>query len=150
MSSASVDSAGIAVAPLMVIEALAVEPVPPFVELTTLVVLFAVPGVLLVMFTIAVHVTPGLSVEPLKVIVDAPATAVNVALGQFVVALAGDATVIPDGNVSVKLIPLSATRFAAGFPSVNVSVVVPPAFIDEAPNAFAIVGAPDTVSVAVA
>jgi hypothetical protein len=151
-SSTIVDSAGIALngADLTVTDALAVEPVPPFVELTLPVVLFAVPGVLLVMLSTAVHVTPGLMVAPLKVIVDAPATGAKVALGQFVVALGGDATVMPAGSVSLKLMPLSGTEFAAGFPSVNVSVVVPPAFIDAAPNAFAIVGAPLTVNVAVA
>ena len=146
----TLEIAGAAAAAVTPNVALAVEPVPPFVELTAPVVLFAVPGVLLVTFTVAVHDVPGLIVAPLKERVDAPAAGANVAPLQFVVAPAGDATVIPDGKVSLKLTPLSAAGFAPEFPSVNVSVVVPPALIDPAPNAFAIAGGPSTDSVAVA
>jgi hypothetical protein len=141
-----VGGAAAAVTPNVV---LAVEPVPPFVELTAPVVLLALPGVLLVTFTVAVHVVPGLMVAPLKERVDAPDAGANVAPLQFVVAPAGDATVKPDGKESLKLTPLSASGFAPEFPSVNVSVVVPPALIDAAPNAFAIVGGPSTDTLAV-
>jgi hypothetical protein len=130
--------------------ALAVEPVPPFVEVTAPVVLLALPGVLLVTFTVAVHVVPGLIVAPLKERADAPDAGANVALLQFVVAPAGDATVMPEGKVSVKLTPLSASGFAPEFPSVKVRVVVPPAAIETAPKSFEIVGGPSTDSVAVA
>jgi len=109
-SSTQVESVGTPVAGLTVIDAVAVDPVPPFAEVTAPVVLFAVPGVLLVTFTVAVQVTPGLIVAPLNEIVDAPATGANAGAPlQFVVAPAGDATVIPDGRESVKLTPVSAT-----------------------------------------
>jgi len=127
---------GFTVAAFTLSDALAVEPVPPFVELTGPVVLFATPVVLLVTFTVAVHDVPTLIVAPLNEIVDAPAAGANVAPLQLVVAPAGEATVMPAGRESLKLTPVSASGFAPEFPSVNVNVVVPPALIDDAPNAF--------------
>jgi hypothetical protein len=141
---------GVTVAGVTDNDALAVEPVPPLVELTASVVLFAVPVVLVVTFRVAVQLVLLLIVAPLKEMVDAPATGANVAPLQFVVAPAGDPTVMPDGKVSLKLTPVSATGFAAGLPSANVSVVVPPAMIEDAPNAFEIVGGPRTTKIAVA
>src|ERR1035437_3956560 len=122
-------------------EALDVLPVPPLVD-ETVTLLFLMPDVVPVTFTVTVHVFPGVAiVPPVSDTLPDPATAVP---PHVVVKPLGDATTRPAGKVSVNAIPLSAVPFAAGFVIVNVSEVVPFNETAAAPNALFIVGGATT------
>jgi hypothetical protein len=89
------------------------------------------------------------SVPPLRLTEKPPATAVAVP-PHVVVSALGVATTRPDGRVSVKDTPASATVFAAGLVIVSVRLVVPLTGMELAPNALAMLGDAITVTVAVA
>src|SRR5580692_1352025 len=91
------------------------------------------------MFTAKVHDASAARLAPERVTLFEPAAAVIAPPPQLPVNPLGDDTISPDGNGSVKPMPLSATD-AFGFDRVKVSDVVP--FNDTllAPKAFAIVG----------
>lgn len=101
----------------------AVLPVPPFVELTALVVSAYCPEYPIA-FTVTVHELFAATEPPVKLTELPPATAVAVPPQVFTNPL-GVATQIPDGNEFVKAAPVSAELLAAGFVNVNVSVLVP-------------------------
>src|SRR5260370_8462635 len=117
--------------------AVAVLPVPPFVEETLPVVLMKFPDAVPVMFTVTVQVLLAATVPPVNEMLPEPATAVAVPPQRLVSPL-GVATTSPAGNVSVKATPVSATALAGGLVMVNVSEVVPFSGIAAPPNAFAI------------
>jgi hypothetical protein len=127
--------------------AVAVFPVPPFVEETAPVVFTKLPDAVPVTFTVNVQVLLTATVPPVSDTLPDPATAVATP-PQVLVSPFGVATTIPAGNVSVKATPVSATAFAAGFVIVNVSEVVPLSGIFAAPNALAIVGGVTTLTLA--
>jgi hypothetical protein len=127
--------------------AVAVFPVPPFVELTLPVVLVNWPEAVPVTFTTSVHVVLTAIVEPVRETIPEPATAVAVPPQLFVNPL-GVATTIPAGSVSANATPVSAAVFAVGFEVENVSEVVPFSGIEAAPKALAIEGGASTVKLA--
>lgn len=77
-----------------------------------------------------------------------PATA-DVVPAQELVRPFGVATTRPEGKVSVKATPVSATGFAEGLVMVNVRDVTPPDAVLEAPKTFAMDGGATTVRDAV-
>jgi len=83
----------------------AVPPVPPFVEVTAPVVLFCAPAAVPVTFTEKLHEELAAKVEPDKLTLPNPATAVIVPPPQVPVSPFGVATTSPAGNVSLKAIP---------------------------------------------
>jgi len=106
-----------------------------------------VPGVVLVTFTPIWQLEFAPIDATLNDTLVLPAVTVfGVIVPQLLVSVAS-ASVIPFGNVSLKLTFVNADAFV--FVNVNVSDVVPPADIAAAPNAFAIVGGPRIVTVAV-
>lgn len=121
--------------------ALAVLPVPPFVELTLPVVLVNCPETAPVTVTLNWHwlfvamVAPERAMPVGAAVVRLPPHTLDVPL----------ATLRPAGNVSVNATPASATVLAAGLVRVNVSDVVPLRGIVEEPNDFAIEGGATTV-----
>jgi hypothetical protein len=129
--------------------ALAVFPVPPFVELTAPDTLGYVPRGP-VTFTEKVHEAPAASVAPVKLTLPDPAVAVMVPPPQLPVRPFGVATTRLPGKVSVKAMPLRERVFAAGLVTVKVRVVVLFGRIDTAPNAFPIEGGAATEMLAVA
>ena len=104
-----------------VMEALAVPPVPPLVEVTLDVILFFTPTVVAVTLTETTQVTPAASVAPVSevkpVIPACPPW-------QELEVVTGTAVSIPAGNVSVNPTPVKGTVF--GLPSVKVRLVVWP------------------------
>ena len=101
--------------------ALAVFPVPPFVDVTLPVVLFWTPAVVPVTLTDNVQLLLAGTVPPARL--TEPATAVGVppqVLVKFGVAAAS-----PAGSVSVNAAPTRLIMFEFGFCTVNVSDVVP-------------------------
>jgi len=88
------------------------------------------------------------SVPPERLTEVAEATAVAVP-PQVLLRLGDEATIMPEGKLSVKLTPVSATP-VFGLVMLNVRVVVPLTGIDGAPNSLVIVGAEATVRFAVA
>lgn len=84
--------------------ALDVLPVPPFVELTCTMLVFA-PTVVPVTFIETVQLALGASDEPLRLADEAPATAVVVPT-QVLFKLFGVAISIPAGRLSVNATPL--------------------------------------------
>src|ERR1700724_1346367 len=87
-------------------EALAVPPVPPWVELMAPVVLFCVPAAMPVTLTVKLHgVTPA-RVAPERLTVPEPAVAVIVPPPHEPVSPLGVETTSPEGSVSVNPIPL--------------------------------------------
>jgi len=128
--------------------ALAVPPVPSFVELTVPVVLLLEPAVVAVTFTLTSQVLPGVAIEPpLKLIGEEAELNVppQVLLGFGVAAIA-----IPAGKVSLTPIPFIAPLFVAGLVMVKVSVEVPLSGMVVGLKDFVIVGGAVTVNVAVA
>jgi hypothetical protein len=100
--------------------AVAVLPVPPFVEVTFPVVLVNCPAAAPVTVTLNWHWLFAAIVAPVKAI---PVGTAVVSVPPQTVAEAF-ATVKPVGSVSVNATPAKATAFAAGFVIVNVSEVV--------------------------
>ncbi len=90
------------------------------------------------------------SVAPERETLLVPAVAVTVPAPQVPDKPFGVATNNPDGNVSVKAIPVSDAAFAAGFVIVKLSEVVPFIRMLDAPNALEIDGGADTLRVAAA
>jgi hypothetical protein len=89
--------------------AVAALPVPPLVEVTTLVVLTFTPAVVPVTLTEKVQLPLAGSVAPVRLIVPEPAIAVMVPPSQAPLRPLGVATTSPEGSVSVKATPVSAT-----------------------------------------
>jgi len=125
-----------------VIEALAVLPVPPSVELTVTLLVFA-PAVVPVTFADTMQDAPGARLPPDKDTEDDPLTAVAVP-PQLLVRLAGKATTRPAGRLSVNATPFSV-RFWFVLLTVKVRVVVPFRGMVGAPKALAMVGGLMTV-----
>src|SRR5450631_4313111 len=132
-----------------VITAVVVPPVPPSTELTGPVVLTRLPKVVAVTFTLNVHEVFAASVPPVRLTVFEPATAVIVPAPQVPVSPFGVETTSPAGNVSVKLIPVTAVA-ALGLLIVKLSEVVPLAGIFPVPKTFEIVGGATAATVRVA
>ena len=105
--------------------ALEVFPVPPSVEVTWT-ELFFIPALVPVTFTENVHDDPAagdaVKVPPERLIEPLPATAVIVPAPHEPVMVGVAATTTPEGRVSVKATPLSAT-FVFGFVIVKLSVL---------------------------
>jgi hypothetical protein len=127
--------------------AVAVLPVPPFVDVTAPVVFVNWPDAVPVVFTVIVQFVFVAIVPLVNDTLPAPATAVAVPPHVLVRPL-GVATTIPAGSVSVNATPVSATALAAGFVIVKVSDVVPFSGITAAPKAFAIEGGATTLMLA--
>jgi len=117
-------------------------------DVTALVTFAAVPGVVLVTFTLIVQLVLAAIDATVNDTLVLPAVTVFGVIVPHVFASAASASVIPFGNTSLKLTFVNAVA-VFGFPSVNVSDVGLPVDIDAAPNAFWIVGAPTIVTVAV-
>jgi hypothetical protein len=111
-----------------VIDAVAVLPVPPSVELT-LTLLFFTPAVVPVTLTENVQLSPPASVAPLKLTLDEPASAVIVPPPQDPVRPFGVETSRPAGSVSVNPIPVDVP-LAAALVIVNDMLVDPFSGID--------------------
>jgi len=127
--------------------AVAVLPVPPFVEVTLPVVLTNWPDATPVIFAVNVHVLVAAMVPPVKEMPLDPATAVAVPPQVFVNPF-GVATTSPAGSVSVNATPVSAMAFPAGLEIVKVSEVVPFNGRLAAPNALAMEGGETTLMLA--
>jgi len=130
-----------------VIEALAVLPVPPSVELTVTLLVFA-PAVVPVTFTDTMQLALDDTVPPDKLTEPDPLTAVAVP-PQVLFKFAGEATTRPAGRLSVKPIPVSAIP-VFGLLMLKVSEVVPFSGIVVAPNALLMLGGLATVRFALA
>lgn len=131
----------------VIVAVLLVPPVPPFADVTALVMLLSTPAAIPVTSTLTVPDPPAGTVPPEKVIVELPAPAVIVP-PIVVFAFGVAATFNPAGSVSLKPTPVRAT-VPFGLLIVNVTVAVPPSGIVGAEKAFVIEGAASTVSVAV-
>jgi hypothetical protein len=128
------------------IEAVAVLPVPPSVEVTVTLLFFA-PAVVPCTFTDTVQLALAANVPPDKLTEPDPLTAVVVP-PQVLFKFDGDATTRPAGRLSVKAIPVSAIAF--GLVMLKVSEVAPFKGIVAAPNPLLILGALATIRFAVA
>jgi len=117
-------------------------------DVTALVTLAAVPGVVLVTFTEIVQFVLAAIDATLNDTLVLPAVTVFGVIVPHVLVNVVSASVIPFGNTSLKLTFVNAV-VVFGLVNVNVSDVVPPLGIDVTPNAFWIVGAPRIVTVAV-
>jgi len=127
----------------------AVLPVPPSTEVTAPLVLFFVPAVVPVTFTLNVHEPLAAIVPPVRLMLPDPATAEIVPLPQLPVSPFGVETTRPAGNESVNPTPVSAID-ALGLLIVKLSEVDPLSGMLAAPKDLAIVGgtAASTVTVA--
>ncbi len=126
------------------IEAEAVPPVPPSVEVTFPVVLFCVPAAIPVTFTEKVQEPLAAIVPPLRLITFVPAVAVIVPAPHVPVRPFGVEITRPAGRVSLKATPVSAT-VVLGLVMVKLSEVEPFSGMLAAPKAFVMVGGPTTV-----
>jgi hypothetical protein len=117
----------------------AVPPVPPSTEVTAPVVLFFVPSVMPVTFTLKVHEALDARVALAKLTLPDPAVAVIVPPPQLPVSPFGVETTRPAGSVSVKPTPVNAVD-ALGLTIVKLSDVDPLSGMLAAPNDFTIVG----------
>jgi hypothetical protein len=126
------------------IEAEAVPPVPPSVEVTLPVVLFCVPAAIPVTFTEKVQEPLAAIVPPLRLITFVPAVAVIVPAPHVPVRPFGVEITRPAGSVSLKATPVSAT-VVLGLVMVKLSEVDPFSGMLAAPKAFVMVGGPTTV-----
>jgi hypothetical protein len=124
--------------------AVAVLPVPPFVDVTLPVVLTKFPDAVPVTFTVTVQLLLAAMVPPVSEMLPEPATAVAVP-PQVLVSPLGVATTSPAGKVSVNATPVSATALAPGLVMVKVKDVVPFSGIAAAPKALAIDGGATTL-----
>src|SRR5438445_483275 len=93
-----------------------------------------------------VPLAPAASVPPVKLTVPAPAKATLA--GMLLVRLPGVETTNPEGNASVKPIPVSVPT-AFGLVIVKLRLVVPPTPIKGAANILLIIGSATTVMVEV-
>jgi hypothetical protein len=125
----------------------AVAPAPPLADWTAAVVLVYAAETVPITPTVRVHELETARLPPVRITLALPATAVAVP-PQVLASPSGVATCSPDGKVSVKPTPVSATLLAAGLVSVNVRLVVPFTGIAGAPNTFAIAGGATTMRVA--
>jgi len=123
--------------------ALAVLPVPPFVELTVTELVLR-PVVLPVTLSVIVHVAPAAKLTPLKLTVEEPAVAVGDP-PQPLDKLFGVATIRPEGSVSVNVTPVSVAEIF-GLLIESVSVMELPVRMELAPKDLAITGGATTVS----
>ena len=117
-------------------------------DVTALVTLAAVPGVVLVTFTEIVQFVLAAIDATLNDTLVLPAVTVFGVIVPHVLVNVVSASVIPFGNTSLKLTFVNAV-VVFGLVNVNVSDVGLPLGIDVTPNAFWIVGAPRIVTVAV-
>jgi len=127
--------------------ALAVLPVPPFVDVTALVVFVYWPDAAPVTVNVKLQLPPDERLRPvsdneLALIVSVPVVHTGVA--------AKFATVSPAGRVSLNATPVKVSGLAFGLATVNWSEVVAFSAIVEGVNDFAMVGGPFTFKVAVA
>lgn len=125
-----------------VTEALAVLPVPPFVEVTALVVLFFAPAVAPVTVTLNVQLPLAEIIPPLNTI-ELGAVVVNVPPHWIV---EDEATVKPTGKVSVKAMPVRLVP-VFGLSIVKLRVVVPFNGMVATPKDLLIEGAATTLTV---
>jgi hypothetical protein len=119
-------------------EAVEVFPVPPLLEIIVVLLLY-VPGVVPVTLTEKVHEAPPAKVAPARDIVPEPAKAVIVPASQLPVRPLGVDTTRPEGSVSVKETPVSAT-VAFGLLMVKLLFVSPPAPMAAKPNELTMFG----------
>src|SRR5262249_4643197 len=126
------------------IEAEAVPPVPPSVELTLPVVLFCTPAAVPVTFTEKVHEPLAGIVPPDKLMMLVFCVAVIVPAPQVPARPLGVETTSPAGSVSLKATPLSAVVVLL-FWMVKVKLVEPFSGIEAAPKALMITGGATTV-----
>lgn len=124
--------------------AVAVFPVPPFVEVTVTELVFK-PVVVPVTLTEKVQVSPPVRVAPARLIVLEPGVAVIVPPPQEPDIPFGLATTKPPGRLSVKLTPVSDV-LVLGLLMEKVRAVLLPVKIGFAVKAFAITGGSITVS----
>ena len=125
------------------------RPVPPSVDVTLLVVLFLVPGVVPVTFTANVQDPLAASVPPVRATLLPPAVAVIVPVPHEPVSPLGVETTRPDGKLSLKATPL---RLCAvfGLLMVKLSEVDAVGAMLAAPKALVIAGGPTTMIAALA
>lgn len=127
----------------------AVLPVPPFADVTALVTLTMLPTPAAPStVTAKLQETPDASDAPESATLLDPATAVIVPPPQEPVNPLGVATTRPEGNVSVKPIPVSGPVFNAELLMINVRLVVPFRAICDAPNVFVMEGGTPTITLA--
>ena len=126
------------------IEAEAVPPVPPSVEVTLPVVLFCVPAAIPVTFTANVQEELAAIVPPLRLITLVPAVAVIVPAPHVPVRPFGVETTRPAGRVSLNPTPVSAVVLLL-FWMVKVRLVEPFSGMLAAPNALIMTGGATTV-----
>ena len=130
-------------------EAEAVRPVPPSFEVTAAVVLFWVPAVVPVTFTEKVQGVLAARVAPDKLTTPPPAVAVMVPPPQLPDSpLLGEEIASPEGSVSLKATPESAT-VVFRFEIVKLKEVEPFTGMVDAPKLLLMVGGPTTVILAV-
>src|SRR5215471_12049432 len=129
--------------------AVAMFPVPPFVDETAPEVLVYCPDTPEVTFTTSVQELFTATLPPVRLMLVLPDVA-DAVPPQLLVKPFGVATTNPVGSVSLNATPLFATVFATGLVIVNVSVLVPFSGIELGLNALAIDGGPTTVSVSLA
>jgi hypothetical protein len=123
--------------------------IPPSVELTMTLFVFC-PVVVALTLTLTAQEPPADAIAPpVKLMLVAAATAVNVP-PQVLVAIGAASTSRPAGKVSVKLRPESPFGLAAGLVMVIVKVEMPPTCTPVGEKAFAMVGGMKTLSVALA
>jgi len=128
-----------------VIEALAVLPVPPFVEVTLPVKLFFTPSPLPVTVTLKVQLPFAAIVPPVKAIVPVTAVVVKLFVPPHTLAVPST-TDKPRGKTSVNATPVKAVA-VFGLVIVKLRVVVLPSGTVAAPNDFEIEGGATTVTV---
>jgi len=127
-----------------VIDAEAVLPVPPFVEVTLPDVLFFIPAVVPLTFTTSVQLLLVAIVPPVSDTLPEPGTAVAVP-PQVLLSPFGVAATSPAGRLSLNATPARLTVLAAGLMMVKVSEVVPFREMLAAPNALLMTGGATTV-----
>jgi hypothetical protein len=127
--------------------AVAVLPVPPFVEVTVTELVFS-PTVVPVTFTENVQVSPGVRDAPDRLIVPEPGTAVIDPPPQLPDKPLGSATTNPAGRLSVKPTPVRVVSMF-GLLIENPRIVVLPVKIGFAVKDLAMAGGATTVSEAV-
>src|SRR6266700_4974628 len=125
-------------------EAEAVPPVPPCVDVTLPVVLFLVPPVVPVTFIANVQDVAAARLAPVRLMLPAPAVAVMVPPPQLPTRPLGVETTRPAGRVAVNPTPVSVVPVLL-FWMVNVKLVEPPSGMLAAPNALMITGGATTV-----
>jgi hypothetical protein len=125
-----------------------VVPVPPFVALTTPVVLAYEPGVAESTFTETVQLELMATVPPVTPIEVLPAAPPLIVKPQGLVKPGVPATTRPDGNGSLTATPVRATVLAAGFVIVKVRTELVLTVTLVGANALLIVGGATTVKVA--